>query len=82
VLHDLDGDPAALPSHRAGAEYDLARALWETGDDHDRSRAKTLAQDALRHYHQALDTAGVPPIRAEFARRIGQVTTWLQRHDK
>jgi tetratricopeptide (TPR) repeat protein len=82
VFRELDGDPASLPAQRGNAELYLARALWETGDDHDRAHAKTLAQDALRHYRQALDTAGVPPIRAEFERRLGQVTTWLQRHDK
>ncbi|HXI60608.1 MAG TPA: serine/threonine-protein kinase [Polyangia bacterium] len=56
------------PGHIAETEFALARALWESGQHHD--RARTLASSAQARY------TAVPAMK----KQEGEVVTWLATH--
>jgi serine/threonine protein kinase/tetratricopeptide (TPR) repeat protein len=58
------------PAKRAETSFALARALWEANHDHDRSRARELAEEARIGYGKA----------AQKGKQRAEVEGWLDRH--
>ena len=82
VVRKLVDDPDALLQRRAGAEFALARALWDDGGDPERARAKALADDAVRDYRAALakvKPGGLHVIVAHIDTHLSEIAAWQLR---
>jgi len=85
VLRELDADdeePNAI--RRAAAAFGLAQALWETGGEAERARARVLADDAIRDFQASHDQyegnpAFVTIRRILLAKREAAIA-WRERH--
>ncbi len=82
VVRKLVDDPDALLQRRAGAEFGLARALWDDGGAPERARARTLADDAVRDFRAALATVkpgGLRLMVTHIETRLAEIAAWQQR---
>ncbi len=84
ALDDTAGEASPRPFTQGWVAFALARALWETGGDRDRDRARALARDAEQKLDAALAEARGSPVYAGLALRIGAeraaVVAWRHAH--
>jgi predicted Ser/Thr protein kinase len=77
-----DAQPQPFP--RGVARFALARALWLDGGQADRSRARALADDAVRDFAEAIATADKSPSLRKLPslaqRASADVSAWLDAH--
>jgi tetratricopeptide (TPR) repeat protein len=84
VLRDLDDAPDLRANRRASAAFSMAQALWATGGERERDRARSLVQDAIRDFGVARDVYAGNPTYATFRRlteeRRATAIEWQARH--
>lgn len=83
VLRAVTDDPNGLVHRRGSAEFQLARALWDDGDAHDRARARMLASAATRDLQAAIVRAKAPGGFAiaipRLQKRLDEIAAWVAR---
>jgi len=84
VMRALDADPEAPVIRRALVAFTLARALWATGGDRDRDRARSLIGDAIRDFARGRDENSERSIDVTYRRLcvtwLAEAIAWQDRH--
>jgi tetratricopeptide (TPR) repeat protein len=84
VLREIDAEAEPSATRRAGAAFSLAQALWDTGGEPERARARVLADDAIRDYELTrVKYEGNPAfvsIRRMLVERRATAVAWRERH--
>ncbi len=84
LLRELDDAERSSPQRRASAAFHLAQALWATGGERERSRARSLVGDAIRDYAAGRDLLAGQPVYVTavrlFEQRLADAIAWQARH--